>query len=132
MRYLVILPIINNFTYTQEQLIRAGKAKMKIISIPITTEKTRKSKLFKNPFSYASKAWINILRIYRDFAPLKFFGFFGGFFILTGTIIGIFLIYNVIITGRIGHLPLTILSALLILIGLQIILFGFLADMKKE
>ena len=126
------LPIINNFTYTQEQLIRAGKAKMKIISITITTEKTRKSKLFKNPFSYASKAWINILRIYRDFAPLKFFGFFGGFFILTGTIIGIFLIYNVIITGRIGHLPLTILSALLILIGLQIILFGFLADMKKE
>src|SRR3989344_8166986 len=47
------LPVINNFTYTQEQLIRAGKAKMRITEVPITTNMTRKSRLFKNSFDYA-------------------------------------------------------------------------------
>lgn len=125
------LPLINSFTYTQEQLLRAGKAKMNIKSIPINTEKTRKSRLFSNPLSYAIKAWINILRIYRDFAPLKFFGTFGSIFITIGALIGIYLIYNFIRSGKVGHLPLTILTALLIIMGLQTILFGFLADMKR-
>src|SRR3989344_669889 len=31
------IPIINDFTYTQEQLIRAAKAKMNITEVPITT-----------------------------------------------------------------------------------------------
>jgi glycosyltransferase involved in cell wall biosynthesis len=71
------LPLINSFTYTQEQVIRAGKAHMKITEIPIETNRTRESRLFKNSFHYAVKAWINILRIYRDFDPLKFFGGIG-------------------------------------------------------
>src|SRR3989344_1913611 len=41
------IPIINDFTYTQEQLIRAAKAKMNITEVPITTNLTRESRLFK-------------------------------------------------------------------------------------
>ncbi len=126
------LPLINTFTYTQEQLIRAGRAKMKIVAIPIKTKKTRESRLFGNPIHYAVKAWINILRIYRDFEPLKFFGYIGGMLMFIGFLIGLFLIYNFITTGKVGHLPLTILGALLIITGLQIVLFGFLADTRKE
>jgi len=125
------LPLINDFTYTQEQLIRAGKSKMRIAEVPITTKKTRKSRLFKNPFDYAVKAWINIFRIYRDFAPLKFFGKIGFSFLLAGFLVGLWLVYNFISTGRVGHVPLTILAILLIILGLQIILFGFLADMRR-
>ena len=69
--------IINTFTYTQEQLIKAAQQKFKIAEIPVNTRKTRKSKLFKSTIEYAVKAWINIFRIYRDYAPLKFFGLFG-------------------------------------------------------
>lgn len=125
------LPLINDFTYTQEQLIRAGKAKMRITEIPITTRKTRKSKLFKNPIDYAVKAWINIFRIYRDFEPLKFFGRIGLMFILLGFVLGLYILYNIITTGGTGGTPRVILSMLLILVGVQIGLFGFLADMKK-
>ena len=126
------LPLINDFTYTQEQLIRAGRAKMVIIEIPIKTNKTRKSRLFKNPFSYAIRAWVNILRIYRDFEPLKFFGFFGGLFLGLGLIIGAWIVYMWLKTGAVGALPRVILSMLLITMGIQIGLFGFLADMNRR
>ncbi|MDD5331699.1 MAG: glycosyltransferase family 2 protein [Candidatus Nanoarchaeia archaeon] len=126
------LPLINTFTYTQEQLIRAGKTKMKITEIPITTRKTRKSKLFNGPIDYAIKAWINIFRIYRDYAPLKFFGLFGGIFILVGFILGVWVIYNIITAGAAGGIPRVILSALCIITGLQIWFFGFLADMIRK
>ena len=126
------LPLINTFTYTQEQLIRAGKSKMKIGEIPIKTNKTRPSKLFKNPFDYAIKAWINIFRIYRDFEPLKFFGRIGLLFILAGFLLGLFILYKIITVGSAGGIPRVILSMLLILVGIQIAFFGFLADMNRK
>lgn len=127
------LPLINTFTYTQEQLIRAGKAKMKVGEVPITTRETRPSRLFKNPLDYAIKAWINILRIYRDFEPLKFFGTFGLLFIIPGIILGFWLVYLFFNLGNIqGRIPTAIFSMLLITTGIQITLFGFLADSLKK
>jgi len=126
------LPLINTFTYTQEQLIRAGKAKMKLIEVPIRTNKTRPSKLFRNPFDYAVKAWINIFRIYRDFEPLKFFGRIGVLFILAGFLLGMLILYRIITIGSAGGIPRVILSMLLILVGIQIAFFGFLADMNRR
>ncbi len=126
------LQLINSFTYTQEQIIRAGKANMKIREIPIKTNKTRPSRLFKNPFDYALKAWINILRIYRDFEPLLFFGRIGLFFVAMGLLLGGYIVYTEITTGRVGGVPRVVLSMLLILIGVQIGLFGFLADMQRK
>lgn len=126
------LPLINTFTYTQEQLIRADKANMKIGEVHITTNKTRKSRLFRNPVSYAVRAWVNILRVYRDFAPLKFFGSFGSLFILAGLGLGLWVIYNILTTGSAGGIPRVILSALCITTGIQIWLFGFFADMLRK
>ena len=118
------IKFINTFTYTQEQIIKAAKQNFKIKEIPIKIRKTRESRLFKNPLEYAIKAWINILRIYRDYEPLKFFGKIGLTLIIFGVIIGIWLVYLFITQG-------TILSMLLIIAGIQIITFGFLADMRK-
>jgi glycosyltransferase involved in cell wall biosynthesis len=126
------LPLINDFTYTQEQLIRAAKRKLNVGEIFIKTRKTRKSKLFSSPIHYAIKAWINIFRIYRDFAPIKFFGFFGGILFSIGLILGIWIVYTIILTGSVGGIPRVILSALALISGLQIMLFGFLADMLRK
>jgi glycosyltransferase involved in cell wall biosynthesis len=123
---------INTFTYTQEQIIKAAKQGFKITEIPIIARKTRKSKLFKNPWQYAIKAWINIFRIYRDYQPLTFFGRVGGLLFFSGSVIGVWLVYRWITLGSIGRLPSTILSMLLILVGIQIVLFGFLADMLQK
>lgn len=126
------LPLINNFTYTQEQLIRVGKANLRICEVPIRTNKTRKSRLFKNPFSYAIRAWVNILRIYRDFEPLKFFGVVGCILFFIGILIGLYFTYLHFSGGISGHLGLLFLMIILIFSGIQIVMFGLLADMMKK
>jgi len=126
------LPLINDFTYTQEQLIRASRLKMRIAELPINARTTRESRLFKSTGSYAVKAWVNILRIYRDYAPLKFFGAFGIFLFIVGLLLGLLVIYNILTTGSAGGIPRVILSALSLITGIQIWFFGLLADMIKK
>ena len=123
---------INTFTYTQEQIIKAAKQGFKITEIPIIARKTRASRLFKNPWQYALKAWINIFRIYRDYEPLMFFGKVGASFFSVGVLLGSWLVYRFLTLGYVGRTPSVILSLLLILMGIQIVLFGFLADMMRK
>ena len=123
--------ITSTHTYTQEQIIRTIKQKYTVKEIPAYFAKRYgKSRLIKNPFEYALKAWINILRVYRDNEPLKFFGTIGTTLFSVGFLIGLWLVILFLFTGKVGHLPSLILSFLLITAGIQIILFGFLADMK--
>jgi glycosyltransferase involved in cell wall biosynthesis len=127
------IDFINSFTYTQEQIIRAAKQKFKIAEVPILARKTRESRLFKNPLDYAIKAWINILRIYRDYDPIKFFGKIGMGFFSVGFLIGLYFTYLHFFKGGIhGHLGLLFLMFILLSMGIQIILFGFLADMQRK
>jgi len=127
------LNIKSNHTYTQEQVIRTIREKFKVIEVPVYFAKRKdKSRLIKSPFEYATKAWINILRIYRDYEPLKFFGYFGSAFIALGLLFGIWILITLFRTGTVGGIPRVILSALFIMTGVQITLFGFLADMSRK
>ena len=123
---------INTFTYTQEQIIKAAKQKFTIAEVPIHTKKTRDSRLFKSPFQYALKAWINIFRIYRDYNPLRFFGIMGLILLLGSLVLGTYFIFLHLTSGITGHLGLLFLLIILLFTGLQIILFGFLADMLRK
>jgi glycosyltransferase involved in cell wall biosynthesis len=126
------LEIKSNHTYTQEQVIRSIKEKFRIFEVPVYFAKRHgKSRLIKSPFSYAIKAWINIIRVYRDYEPLRFFGGIGGFFLCIGFLIGLYFLYLHLTSGISGHLGLLFLMIILFFSGLQIVLFGLLADMKK-
>ena len=127
------LPLRSTHTYTQEQIIRSAKEKMRIKEIPIHFMKREgKSKLIKNPFEYAAKAWINILRVYRDYEPLKFFGSVGAAFVALGFLLGLWLVSLYLRFSTVGHYPTIMLTVLLIVSGIQICLFGFFADMQKR
>jgi len=133
------LPIISTYTYTQEQIIRAAKQKSRIKEIPVYFRKRgkgTKSRLMRNPYHYAKSAWLNLIRIYRDYEPLKFFGWPGLSFILLSIILSLRLLFN--FAKRhfpLGYwdeyVPTLILIAILIFGGLQLIFFGLLADMKR-
>lgn len=123
---------INTFTYTQEQIIKAAKQGFRITEIPIVTRKTRKSRLFKNLLQYAIKAWLNILRIYRDYEPLAFFGKIGLAGLAMGVSIGFYFVYLHFTAGIKGHIGLLFLMMILLVFGLQMVMFGFLADMIKK
>ena len=127
------LDIRSNHTYTQEQIIRTIKEKFTVKEIPCYFRKRAdgKSRLMKNPFDYAIKAWLNLFRVYRDYAPLKFFGLIGLSLFGLGLLLGLWLAFLHFSSGIEGHIALLILTMILIVTGLQIILFGFLADMKK-
>ena len=127
------LPIRSNYTYTQEQIIHAIRSKFRVKEVPVYfAERKGKSRLMRHPLEYALKSGITIIRIYRDYEPLKFFGFFGLCFFLLGFLIGLYLLALFFATGIVGHLPLTLLTVLLISMGIQVILFGFLADMGRR
>ena len=126
------IPIRSKHTYTQEQIIRAAREKFKIKEVPVYFRKRDgKSRLIKSTFGYAARAWINIIRIYRDYEPLKFFGSIGMLVFSVGFLIGLYLIYLHFTSGIVGHFALIMLDILILSIGLQIIIFGFLADMEK-
>ena len=126
--------IKSNYTYTQEQIIRAVRKKFRIKEVPIYFAKRNgKSRLISNPFGYAVRAFINLIRVYRDFEPLKFFGLVGSFILFIGFVLGLYLIYFQLFgEGVFRHLGLMMLDILVLSIGLQVIIFGFLADMLKE
>ncbi len=127
------IKVMSDYTYTQEVILRASMQKFRIVEVPVTFLKRKdgKSRLMNNSFHYAQNAMINILRVYRDFKPLKFFGFFGLSSMFIGLIIGLYLIYQWFTIGYVGSTAKPILSVLFLTTGLQLILFGFLADMKK-
>lgn len=128
------IPITSNHTYTQEQIIRAVKQKFRVKEVPIYfAKRDGKSRLISSPFGYATRALINIIRTYRDYEPLKFFGIVGSSIFLVGILLGLYLVYFQFFgEGAFRHLGLMMLDILVLSIGLQIIIFGFLADMSRE
>ena len=132
-REIAEMGITSDHTYTQEQIIRAAKHKKRIVEVPVYFARRKdKSRLISHPFEYAVRAWINIFRIHRDYNPLKFFGFIGLFFISLGLALGIWILITLIQEGNVGGIPRVILTALFIMSGIQIGVFGFLADMNKK
>lgn len=121
------IDIISTHTYTQEQIIKAVRSMFRVKEVPIYFAKRRsgKSKLISNPFEYAIRAWINLFRIYRDYEPLKFFGLTGFALIVIALLT---FLYSIFILGKLMDITVIVL----ILAGIQIILFGFLAEMVKK
>ncbi len=125
--------ITSTFTYTQDQIITASRKKFRIAEVPATfLKRNGESRLMKSPFDYAIRGGINLLRLFRDYAPLTFFGSIGLALIISGLSIGSWLVYRFITLGAIGKTPSLILTVLLIVVGLQFILFGFFADRKRK
>ena len=127
------LVIISGHTYTQEQIIRAVKNKFRIKEVPIYFAKRKdKSRLISNPYSYALKAWISIIRIYRDYEPLKFFGILGSFIMSVGVFIGFYMVYLHFTEGISGHFALLMLNVIILSVGFQLLIFALLADMFRS
>jgi len=124
--------ITSTFTYTQDQIISSSRKKFKIVEVPVTfLRRDGSSRLMKGPLDYGIRGGANLIRLFRDYAPITFFGSIGMFLIFTGLAVGSWLLYLFLTTGAIGRIPSLILTVLLIVTGLQLILFGFFADSRR-
>ncbi len=123
------LNVINEYTYTLETIIQAGRNKVAIKSVPIRTNKeTRESRLFGTMWGYIKRSAATIIRSFMMYKPLKFFGAIGSIIFLLGLLLGIrFIIYYISGSGA-GHIQSLILASILILMGVQTIIVGLQAD----
>jgi glycosyltransferase involved in cell wall biosynthesis len=122
------------YTYTQEMIIRTSREGYRIIEVPIYFAKREhgESRLISNSFSYGSNALSIMVKTFREYHPLKFFGVPGILFILLGILLGLSLVNVYVSTGTFsGYTASIVLTALLIISGGLLIFMGMLADMME-
>jgi len=122
--------VLNDYSYTLETLIQAGARKMPVEYVKIRTNpQTRPSRLIRSIPHYLANSSATIVRSYTMYRPLRVFTLLGGLFILGGLgLAGRFLYYYILGQGG-GHLQSVVLSAVLLIVGFQVILIGLLADL---
>lgn len=124
------LNVINEYTYTLETIIQAGWNKTAMVSVPIrTNEDLRPSRLFRSIGSYIRRSSSVILRSFMTYRPLRFFGWLGSILFILGVLLGVrFLVFYIGGNGA-GHIQSLILASSLMVIGIQTLIMGLLADM---
>ncbi len=73
---MLALNINSTYTYTQEsfQLLALKQMDIKAVPVKVTYFPGRKSRVVTSFFGFMINSAVNIVRAYRDFAPLRFFG----------------------------------------------------------
>lgn len=73
------LNVTNEYTYTLETIVQAGREKIAMTSVPIrTNSELRPSRLFHSMLGYIKKSILTIIRAFLMYKPLRFFGILGG------------------------------------------------------
>lgn len=81
------LNIVTQFSYCMETIIQAGNKRLRIASIPVTTNaKTRESRLFKNIWQHMAQSGGAIVRSYLMFKPHVVFTVLGLFLLAIGLV----------------------------------------------
>jgi glycosyltransferase involved in cell wall biosynthesis len=124
------LNVFSQYTYTLETIIQAGQKNMAIVSVPIRTNGyLRPSRLMKSMRAYIQRSILTILRIFITYKPMRFFTLAGSVPFFLGTLIGLRWLYFFFVEESTRtRIPSLILAAILILIGVQLFIFGIIAD----
>ncbi len=123
------LNVVNEYTYTLEQIVQAGRRKIAITSVPIRTNgELRPSRLFSSMFGYIKKSMLTIIRAYIMYKPLMFFVTVGCIPFLLGVILGVRYLVLLAVGAGTGNIQSLILCSLLIMIGVMTWVLGMLAD----
>ncbi len=120
-KYLGNFEIISDYNETQQLIIDSWGRHMRVIEVPCTFKPRKTGKSFIS-LKYLQKVPLAMLRMMIVAAPLRIFVPLGSFFILLGILsLGAIVAGQTQIVGKAGMI-------VLFSLGLQILLFGFLAD----
>lgn len=123
------LNILTHYSYTVETILQAGKRHLAISSVPVgTNEKTRESRLVKNIPSFVVHQFNTMTRMYAMHQPLRYFFVISSIIMLGGLIPMLrFLSFYLDGMGD-GHIQSLIFGSVLLMIGFQVLVMGFLGD----
>lgn len=121
--------VINDYTYTLETIVQAGRNRIPITSVPVRTNpELRASRLFHSIWGYVKKSVLTIFRALMMYKPLYCFTIVAMVPSLIGVLVWIrFLIYYLNGSGS-GHTQSLILACTLLIIGFVTFVIGLLAD----
>jgi len=120
------------FEIESEMTIESVKKGLRIVELPITyMPRPAGTKTKLNPFRDGLKIILTIFRMAKTENPMFFFGLIGSIFGAAGFIIGLY-VAKEWFYWRIEHIPLTILTAILIIVGFQLLIIGILGDVMAS
>tara|TARA_Y100001936_G_scaffold237466_1_gene268064 strand:+ start:333 stop:1349 length:1017 start_codon:yes stop_codon:yes gene_type:complete len=124
--------VVSHFTYTLESLIQAGRSDLKVADVPIgVNPTTRPSRLFHSKRQYVRRSAGTISRVYAMHKPLRFFNIPAAVFAAVGLILfGRFGWYYLSAGGE-GHIQSLIVGAVCLLVSVQMLMLGLLADLLR-
>lgn len=122
--------IFVSFSYTIDMLIQAGKKRMAVVSVPISTNpKVRESRLFSSVPMFIANSLSAILRTYVMYKPLRAFFYVGLVLGLIGLLpIVRFLVYSWQGEAA-GHVQSLVLGGVLLMMGFLTWMMGVVTDL---
>lgn len=124
------LNVFDNYTYTLETIIQAKAKGLILKCVPIRVNPDlRKSKLVRNMFDYIRRSIFTMIRMFIIYRPFRFFAILAGMFFLVGALIGLRFLYYFIFESGAGHIQSLILSAILIITGVQVGVIAVLSEL---
>ena len=124
------LCVFNEYTYTLEMIIQAGRKNIPILSVPVGANPvTRPSRLVKSIPSYVRRSLVTIARIFILYKPLRFFMLLGTIVLVPGLLIGLRFLVDYLSGDGGGHIQSLILAAVLMVTSVIIYAAGIITDL---
>jgi len=115
------------FEIETEISVEAVRNGQRIMVVPIKYLRRPGSGTKLSPFHDGIKIVSTIYRLAITNNPMFYFGMMGAFTSLLGVLTGIYVVLEWF--RHVEHIPLTILTVLLIVVGIEIFMFGMISDM---
>ncbi len=115
------------FEIETEISVESVRNGQRIMVVPIRYSRRPGTATKLSPFHDGIKIVSTIYRLARVNNPMFYFGMMGIFTSLLGILTGIYVVLEWL--HGIDHIPLTILTVLLIVVGIEIFMFGMISDM---
>ncbi|MBA3299992.1 MAG: glycosyltransferase family 2 protein, partial [Thermoleophilaceae bacterium] len=123
------MQVVSKFTYTLETIIQAGKNLVAVDHVPIrTNDNTRESRLFPSMWAYVRRNAGSIFRIYALYEPLRVFMIAAALVAVPAAIIWTRFLYFFFAGEGEGHVQSLILGSTLVVIAVQLVALGVVAD----
>ena len=115
------------FEIETEISVESVRNGQRIMVVPVKYSRRPGTTTKLSPFHDGIKIVSTIYRLARVNNPMFYFGMMGVFTSFLGVLTGIYVLHEWL--QGIDHIPLTILTVLLIVVGIEIFMFGMISDM---
>ena len=124
------LNVFDKYTYTLETIMQARAKGLVIDCVEVEVNpEMRKSRLFRSMFQYIRRSIFTMLRMFIIYRPFRFFAILAGIFFIFGLLIALRFLWFYIFESGSGHIQSLILSAILIIIGVQVGVIAIVAEL---